>query len=126
MFGTDDGGKTLELWKVVVSVWRYWNGRVWLSECFGKVLQAGGNDVSGSCYWHGASSGEPRECVGNAFGSGIFCNDAVAAVVLHGRANVPSIFSVWCMRLALVCFYMNDDFGAWRSHWSAVEIKRAK
>ena len=50
----------------------------------------------------------------------------VAAVVVHGRINIPSIYVVGRIGASLFGLEMYDKFRAWWSEWGSVKIKCAK
>jgi hypothetical protein len=56
-----------------------------------EVSGGGYGHVGGACGWHGDLSEKPREHVGNAFGLGLKYPDAVATIIVQGRAEVPAI-----------------------------------
>ena len=68
---------------------------------------------------------EPFERIGDARCS---CFDdvyMVAAVMVGGRADVPSRDAMWCPCFADIGFFVHDDFGAQWAKRSSVEIESA-
>jgi hypothetical protein len=69
--------------------------------------------------------GEPvdGECIADAAGAGYVA--FVASVVFLGRADVPSVDSVWCHVGSLVWTDVYYDSGAWRCKGRLVEVEVA-
>ena len=66
---------------------------------------------------------EELKCFGDVFCVKTWDVYAVASVVVRGRSEVPSIYSVGGPGAAVVGCLVYYDLCAWRCQWCAVEIK---
>jgi hypothetical protein len=64
--------------------------------------------------WH--RSWSPRQRVRNALCSSVFGPDAIAAVVIHGRSEIPGLD---------VGLLVDEHPNPWRGERSSIEIKNA-
>ncbi len=69
---------------------------------------------------------EPGDRVGDTFGAGVAGPDAVTAVVVHGRAKVPTVDGVRGPGRTGSGLFMDQDFDARGSQGGPVEIKKTK
>jgi hypothetical protein len=72
---------------------------------------------------HDNHGGEPRECVGNAFGGGHRCPYSVATIVSQGWADIPSYNGMWGPRATGRGFLMDEDLCSGRDKRSVIEVK---
>ena len=66
---------------------------------------------------------EPGHGVGDALGSGISGPNSVAAVVVHGGAQIPPMDGMWGPGSADCRFLMDEDLDARRRHRGTVKIE---
>ena len=103
--------------------WCYGCGRVWVCsgiECVGSGCNG---NVNGRWNGHGDIGWNPCKCVGYAFGVGFVDVYSVASVVFECRSEVPSIAPVSRPGLADGWLFVDDNLGAWRCEWCAVEVE---
>lgn len=61
--------------------------------------------------------------IDDSFGFGISGKDAVATVMIHGWTEIPTFDRMGSSSLSLFRGDVDEDFGAERGHWRAVEVK---
>ena len=66
---------------------------------------------------------EELDCFGNSFGASFGDVDSMAAIMLGGGSNVPSIDSVWCPSASVCWCFMDKNSGARWSEGSAIVIE---
>jgi hypothetical protein len=71
---------------------------------------------------HGYMAGKPGDCIGSAFALRGPHENAIAAIVVKGRANVPAVLSVGGPRGTLVGLDVNEHSGAWGRNRRAIEV----
>ena len=100
-----------------------WGARHRMLEGMCNVLEAGMYDVGGRCFGHMDLGWEPGHSVTNSNHARVPDPNAVTAVGIKCRPNIPSI---QCMRgpgCAVLWFVVDKDTAARRGQWPPIEIK---
>ena len=92
-------------------------------ECVDEIMGSGNGRFVGGCGRHFNIGGKPGKGVGDAFGAGFVCVDAVAAVVVHSWSEVPPFDAVRCPCCTVVGFLMDQNFCSRGREWGAVEVE---
>lgn len=100
--------------------------RCWILEGSSNGLQGSSNQFCGGWARHGNVGGAPDKGVRDAFGTCGGDPDAVAAITVHGRADIPAIKRVRAPGTTLGGWDMDLDTDARWGNRSAVEVNRAK
>lgn len=90
-----------------------------------KVARSSHGIVGRRGFGHVEVAREELDSATNAFGMCLCDKNAIAAIVLWGMANIPSVNAVGCPRFALAGSLMEDDFCAEWRHGRSVKIKGA-
>jgi hypothetical protein len=62
-----------------------------MCQSMGKIVSSCDNCVARRGAGHFYFAGKPCQSVRNAFAGGLFDPDAIASVMVHGGANVPTV-----------------------------------
>jgi hypothetical protein len=87
-----------------------------------NVTSASEDEVDGGGDRQGDVAGEPGDCICRAFALRGPHENAIAAIVVKGRANVPAVLSVGGPRGSLGGLDVNEDAGAWGRDRRAIEV----
>jgi hypothetical protein len=100
--------------------------RAGVEERPGKIKRGAGSHVGTGQVGHGEVMRQELDSLRDAGSIGSGVDDLIAAVVFHGRANIPTFFAVWVPGGAVSGRFENNDLTPGGSEGGAVEIKLAE
>ena len=95
----------------------------WVTERFGEVVDSGQDEIVRGALWHDDRAWEPCKGIGNPFGGCFACPHAVATVMSHRWAKVPTADCMWIPRASNWGLLVDHDFSPRRCNGGVVEVK---